>query len=62
MNNVSRLKRLEGYRAGKPPRTWVLVNGEPEPEGVAEGDTVVWVASESARTLTQRLVDGEGTL
>ncbi len=60
MNNVSRLERLEGHRrAGKPPKTWVLVNGEPEPEGVAEGDTVVWVASEEARTLTLRLVDGE---
>ena len=58
-----RIVKLEKHTgAGKPERkTWVLVDGEPEPAGIAETDFVIRVVSGEARELTLRLLAGERT-
>lgn len=60
---IEKIEKLEKHSgAGKPERkTWVLVDREPEPAGIAEIDTVIRVGSREARELTLRILAGEGT-
>ncbi len=63
MSIEKRIEKLERHSgAGKPEsKTWVLVDGEPEPAGIAEIDTVIRVVSREARELTLQILAGEGT-
>ncbi len=60
MNNIEhRIEKLEKHTGdGKPERkTWVLVYGEPEPLGIAEGDLVVYVIDEETKDLMAHIGD-----
>jgi len=62
MDIKSRLTRLENVT---PPerecKTWIIVSGEPEPEGIEPDDRVIIVLDEETRQLTLRLMAGERT-
>lgn len=59
-----RINDLEKHTgAGKPDhKTWVVIEGEPLPDGVAEGDSVIRVKDAEAKELTERVLAGEGTV
>ena len=63
MNITNRIQKLERTTsADKPERkTWVIVNGELEPDGIVEIDTVIRVVDEETRKLTLRILAGERT-
>ena len=42
-------------------KTWVLVKGEPVPEGIGENDQVIEVENERTKELTEQILRGEGT-
>ena len=62
MEIKTRLARLESAR---PPdrehKTWIIVNGELEPQGIEPDDRLLIVPDEETRQLTQRIIAGEGT-
>lgn len=62
MDIKTRLNKLE---SAKPPerqsKTWIIVSGEPEPEGIGPEDTLIICPDEETRKLTQRITAGEGT-
>jgi hypothetical protein len=63
MSNIkSRLDKLED--ANLPDRerkTWVIVKGETDPQGIDPDDVVIRVLDEQTRELVQRILAGEGT-
>ena len=63
MSLENRVEKLEKHTGtGEPEhKTWVVVEGEPMPDGVAATDTVIRVTNENAKQLTERLIAGEGT-
>ncbi|MBA7666986.1 hypothetical protein ES703_75071 [subsurface metagenome] len=56
-----RINDLEKHTAaGKPDhKTWVVVEGEPLPDGADDGDSVIRVKDEKAKRLTERVLAGE---
>lgn len=58
-----RIEKLEQHtEASKPEcKTWVVVEGEPMPDGIADGDTVIKVVSKEAKRLTEEILSGKGT-
>ena len=59
-NRISKLEQQTG--ADDPEQeTWVVVEGEPVPDGVADTDTVIRVPDENAKQLTERVIAGERT-
>ena len=62
MDIASRLNRLESAKpAERECKTWIIVSGEPEPEGIEPDDRVLIVLDEETRQLTLRLMAGERT-
>jgi hypothetical protein len=63
MGIKDRIEKLEQHTGADKPecKTWVVVEGEPVPDGIADGDAVIKVTSERARDLVLRVMAGEGT-
>ena len=63
MNIERRLEKLEKQTGANKPesKTWVLVKGDPEPEGIEETDLIIRVSSEKVKELTLRIMEGENT-
>lgn len=56
---ISRLEKNTG--ASKPEhKTWVVVERELVPDGIADTDTVIRVRNENAKQLTERIIASEG--
>ncbi|OGO04599.1 MAG: hypothetical protein A2Y60_01835 [Chloroflexi bacterium RBG_13_54_9] len=56
----TRLSRLENITPERERKTWVIVQGEPEPDA-GPNDRVIIALDEETRQLTLRLIAGEGT-
>ena len=60
MDVRSRLNRLERAKPHEcEPKTWIIVRGEPDPEGIEPDDRLLIVPDERTRQLTQRIIAGE---
>jgi hypothetical protein len=57
-----RIEKLEKAPEVKPKRkTWVLLPGQPIPDGVGDTDIIIRVGNENAKQLVERVIAGEGT-
>jgi len=61
VNIVNRIQKLEKTtRIGKPERkTWVIVEGEPDPLDIKEHDLVIRVSDEEVKQVVLKLLSGE---
>jgi hypothetical protein len=59
----SRVKKLEQQTGADKPesKTWVVVKGEPRPDGIADGDTVIRVLNAETKENVLRVMAGERT-
>lgn len=62
MNNLeNRIEKLEKQTGASEPehKTWVVVEGEPMPDGIADTDTIIRVRNKKGKQLTERIIAGE---
>jgi hypothetical protein len=60
-DRIERLERMAGTADKLEPKIWVVVEGEPLPEGIGPQDTILRVVTDKAKALTERIIAGEGT-
>jgi hypothetical protein len=60
MDIKARLSKLESVKPGRECKTWVILQGEAEPEGIEPDDRLIICPDEQTKELTLRLIAGEG--